>query len=158
MSAGSDALHGLMDVDPARLFVKGIKAILSLLLGLILVTLLGGIVAVGMDLRSLFVENTEHVLRRVLVGILILLAVVEVFKTTLAYFTEGRVKVTFIVDTILVVMLTEIISLWLKGGSWQAFGLLLAVITALAALRIVTIRFSPSSIARYAGDAESAGH
>lgn len=158
MSAGSDALHGLMDVDPARLFVKGIKAILSLLLGLILVTLLGGIVAVGMDLRSLFVENTEHVLRRVLVGILILLAVVEVFKTTLAYFTEGRVKVTFIVDTILVVMLTEIISLWLKGGSWQAFGLLLVVITALAGLRIVTIRFSPSAIARYAGDAESAGH
>jgi uncharacterized membrane protein (DUF373 family) len=147
-----------MDVDPARLFVKGIKAILSLLLGLILVTLLGGIVAVGMDLRSLFVENTEHVLRRVLVGILILLAVVEVFKTTLAYFTEGRVKVTFIVDTILVVMLTEIISLWLKGGSWQAFGLLLVVITALAGLRIVTIRFSPSAIARYAGDAESAGH
>ena len=45
---------------------------------------------------------------------MILLAVVEVFKTTVTYFSEGRVKVTFIVDTILVVMLTEIISLWFK--------------------------------------------
>jgi uncharacterized membrane protein (DUF373 family) len=125
--------------------VKGIKLVLSALLLLILVALICGIVAVAAELQHLADSDVEHVLRRVLIGVLILLAVVEVFKTTLAYLTEGRVKVTFIVDTILVVMLTEIISLWLKGGTWSSFGLLLGVIAALGALRVLTIRVSPSS-------------
>jgi uncharacterized membrane protein (DUF373 family) len=138
------SLYPILEVDPARLFVKGIKAVLSLMLGLILVTLVAGTFAVALELRELLVRDVEEVLRRMLVGILLLLAVIEVFKTTLAYLTEGRVKVTFIVDTILVVMLTEIIALWLKGGTWTAFGLLLGVIAALAGLRVMTIRFSPS--------------
>ena len=144
MRTWSLSLYPILEVDPARLFVKGIKAVLSLMLGLILVTLVAGIFAVALELRELLVHDVEEVLRHILVGILLLLAVIEVFKTTLAYLTEGRVKVTFIVDTILVVMLTEIIALWLKGGTWTAFGLLLGVIAALAGLRVMTIRFSPS--------------
>ena len=53
-------------------------------------------------------------------------------------------KVTFIVDTILVVMLTEIISLWQRGGDWKSFALLLAVIGGLAGVRVLAVRFSPS--------------
>ena len=94
----------------------------------------------------MFIEDVEIVLRHVLIGILILLAVVEVFKATLAYLTEGRVKVTFIVDTILVVMLTEIISLWLRGGDWKSFALLLVVIGGLAGVRVLAVRFSPSAL------------
>ena len=128
----------------ARPFVWFIRIALSGLLLLILATLIGGIAAVGWELRRLFSNDVELVLRHVLIGILILLAVVEVFKTSLAYLTEGRVKVTFIVDTILVVMLTEIISLWLRGGDWRAFALLLAVIAALGGVRVLAVRFSPS--------------
>jgi uncharacterized membrane protein (DUF373 family) len=146
MRTWSLSLYPILEVDPARLFVKGIKAVLSLMLGLILVTLVSGTFAVALELRELLVRDVEEVLRHILVGVLLLLAVIEVFKTTLAYLTEGRVKVTFIVDTILVVMLTEIIALWLKGGTWTAFGLLLGVIAALAGLRVMTIRFSPSAI------------
>lgn len=104
----------------ARPFVWFIRVVLSGLLLLILATLVGGILAVAWELRRLLVEDVELVLRHVLIGILILLAVVEVFQTTLAYLTEGRVKVTFVVDTILVVMLTEIISLWLRGDDWRS--------------------------------------
>ena len=118
---------------------------MSGLLLLILATLVGGILAVAWELRRLFVDDVELVLRHVLIGILILLAVVEVFKTSLAYLTEGRVKVTFIVDTILVVMLTEIISLWLRGGDWRSFALLLAVVGTLGGLRVLAVRFSPSA-------------
>jgi len=129
----------------ARPFIWFIRLALSGLLLLILATLVGGILAVGWELRRLFVEDVELVLRHVLIGILILLAVVEVFKTSLAYLTEGRVRVTLIVDTILVVMLTEIISLWLRGGDWRSFALLLAVISVLAGVRVLAVRFSPSA-------------
>jgi uncharacterized membrane protein (DUF373 family) len=139
----------------ARPFVWFIRVVLSGLLLLILATLVGGILAVGWELRRLLTEDVELVLRHVLIGILILLAVVEVFKTSLAYLTEGRVKVTFIVDTILVVMLTEIISLWLRGGDWKAFALLLAVIGALGGVRVLAVRFSPSASPRAADAAPS---
>jgi hypothetical protein len=38
------------------------------------------------------------------------LVIAGVFKTTVTYFIEDLAKVTFIVDTTLVVMLTEVIS------------------------------------------------
>lgn len=69
----------------ARPFVWFIRIVLSGLLLLILATLVGGILAVAWELRRLFADDVELVLRHVLIGILILLAVVEVFKTSLAW-------------------------------------------------------------------------
>jgi len=74
----------------------------------------------------------------------LLLALVEVFKTTVTYFREGRVKVTFIVDTILVVMLTEVISQWFKGGDWQALTVLCGILLVLGIVRVMAVRWSPT--------------
>jgi uncharacterized membrane protein (DUF373 family) len=137
-------LPAIAGVDSPRLWTIAIKAVLHLLLGLILLTLLIGVAAVGLELAALGTASVDDVLQHVLIGVLMLLAIVEVFRTTLAYLTEGRVKVTFIVDTILVVMLTEILSLWLKGGEGATFTLLLSVIAVLSGVRILAIRFSPS--------------
>src|SRR5438309_6673919 len=93
-----------LESNHANFWVKGIKLVLSLLILTILAALAGGVIKTFLDLRLLFNNPVEVALRHVTVDTLILLAVVEVFKTTLTYFTEGRVKVTFIVDTILVVM------------------------------------------------------
>jgi uncharacterized membrane protein (DUF373 family) len=73
-----------------------------------------------------------------------LLAVVEVLKTTLAYFSEGRVRVTFIVDTVLVVMLTEVISQWFTGGDWQKLSILAVILMTLGVIRVLAVRFSPA--------------
>jgi uncharacterized membrane protein (DUF373 family) len=152
----NDLQHAL-GRNRATPFLAGIRVVLGVLLLLILATLLGGIVAVAWQLRRLLTEDAVLVLRHVLIGILILLAVVEVLKTSLAYLTQGRVKVTFIVDTILVVMLTEIIALWLRGGDWKAFALLLGVIGALGGVRVLAVRFSPS-VPQDTGDTTAADH
>jgi uncharacterized membrane protein (DUF373 family) len=78
------------------------------------------------------------------VNTLILLAIVEVFKTTLTYFSEGRVKVTFIVDTILVVMLTEVISMWFRDAPLEKWAILGGILLSLAVMRIVAVRWSPT--------------
>jgi hypothetical protein len=41
-------------------------------------------------------------------------AIVEVLRTALAYFSEGRVKVTYIIDTVIVTILTEEMAFWYK--------------------------------------------
>ncbi|MBA2251198.1 MAG: phosphate-starvation-inducible PsiE family protein, partial [Nitrospirales bacterium] len=110
----------------------------------ILLALTGGVLKTLLDLRLLLYNPVEVALRQIIIDTLILLAVVEVFKTTLTYFSEGRVKVTFIVDTILVVMLTEVISEWFKGFNVEQFAILGVILLALAAIRVMAVRFSPT--------------
>jgi hypothetical protein len=61
------------------------------------------------------------------------------------------VKVTFIVDTVLVVMLTEVISLWFKGGTWEGIGSMALLLITLGVMRIVTVRYSPALMAERSG-------
>ncbi len=131
-------------VDLTAWWIKGIKFVLSFLILTILLALTGGVLKTLLDLRLLLYNPVEVALRQIIVDTLILLAVVEVFKTTLTYFSEGRVKVTFIVDTILVVMLTEIISEWFKGVHVEQFAILGVILLALAAIRVLAVRFSPT--------------
>src|SRR5918995_421614 len=115
-------------MDLTAWWIKGIKLVLSLLILTILLALTGGVIKTLLDLTLLLYHPVEVALRQIIIDTLILLAVVEVFKTTLTYFSEGRVKVTFIVDTILVVMLTEVISEWFKGVRLYEFAVLGAIL------------------------------
>jgi len=98
----------------------------------------------SLEPRLLLSADVEVALRQILVDTLTLLAVVEVLKTTLAYCSDGRVRVTFIIDTVLVVMLTEVISRWFTSGDWQQFTILGGILLTLGAMRIVAVRYSPA--------------
>ncbi len=140
----ADVANRIIETDLTDLWIKGIKGVLSLLILTILIALTGGVIKTFLDIQLLLHAAVEVGLRQIIVDTLILLAVVEVFKTTLTYFSEGRVKVTFIVDTILVVMLTEIISLWFKEADQAKLLSLGAIVLALGAVRVVAVRCSPA--------------
>jgi len=55
------------------------------------------------------------------------------------------VKVTFIVDTILVVMLTEVISQWFKGGELTHLAVLGGILLTLGVMRVLAVRCSPTN-------------
>ena len=131
-------------LDPLEVWSVAIKGVLSLVIVTLLTALTGGTLKTLWDIRLLIDHSAEVVLRQVIVNTLILLAIVEVFKTTVTYFREGRVKVTFIVDTILVVMLTEVISQWFKGGDWQALTALCGIVLVLGTVRVIAVRWSPA--------------
>ncbi|MFM8552832.1 MAG: phosphate-starvation-inducible PsiE family protein [Nitrospiraceae bacterium] len=138
-----NAMEHLFETDLTKLWTKGIKLVLSLLIVTILAALTGGVAKTFLDLGLLLRSPVEVALRQIIIDTLIILAVVELFKTTLTYFSEGRVKVTFIVDTILVVMLTEVISQWFKGGQITHLAILGVTILTLGAMRVLAVRFSP---------------
>jgi len=81
-----------------------------------------------------------------IVNSLIMLALLEVIRTLQSYLKLGRVRVTFILDTALVVLIGELIGLWFKEYIPEKVLLGLGVIVVLVALRIVTAKFSPESI------------
>jgi uncharacterized membrane protein (DUF373 family) len=134
----------LTSCDITRVWEAGTRFILSLLTLTILLGLAGGVVKTFLDLRLLLSADLEVALRHIIVDALTLLAVVEVLRTTLTYCSDGRVRVTFIVDTVLVVMLTEIISRWFTGGEWHQFAILGGIVITLGFMRIVAIRYSPA--------------
>lgn len=134
----------LSHFDLLEVWSRGIKGVLSLVILTLLTALTGGALKTLWEIRLLIDHPAEVVLRQVIVNTLMLLALVEVFKTTVTYFREGRVKVTFIVDTILVVMLTEVISQWFKGGDWQPLAILCIILLILGIVRIMAVRWSPT--------------
>ncbi len=84
------------------------------------------------------------VLKSLIVNSLLVLALLEISRTVVAYFTLGRVKVTFIVDTVLAVFLSEAVVTWFSGESILRAVELLLILLVLMILRIVAIQYQPS--------------
>ncbi len=137
-------LNQVLTTDLTHVWMKGIKVVLSLLIMTILLGLAGGVFRIFLNLQTLLSHPIEQAMRHLIVDTLMILAIVEVFKTTLTYFSEGRVKVTFIVDTILVVMLTEIISKWFSEAPTSQWMTLGGILIVLGIIRIVAVQWSPT--------------
>jgi uncharacterized membrane protein (DUF373 family) len=144
LQASSSWVAQVLTADLTHFWMKGIKVVLSLLIITILLGLTGGVLRIFLNLPTLFSHPIEQALRHLIVDTLIILAIVEVFKTTLTYFSEGRVKVTFIVDTLLVVMLTEIISKWFTTADLSQWMILGGILVVLGIIRIVAVQWSPA--------------
>ncbi|MBI5678645.1 MAG: phosphate-starvation-inducible PsiE family protein [Planctomycetes bacterium] len=133
-----------LEFGSSMLYEKLARWILSILIFAILSSMLGGVIITILHLRLLFTMNIEHVLRIVIIDVLTILAVLEIFKTTLAYFSEGRVKVTYIIDTVIVVMVTEIMACWFKEFDLYKIGMLTFLVLALCVMRVFSVKYSPS--------------
>ena len=133
-----------MEFSPSVLYERLARWILSLLIIAILSSMMGGVIITILHLRLLFTMDIEHALRMVIIDVLTILAVLEMFITVLAYFSEGRVKVTYIIDTVIVVMLTEVMACWFKEFNLYKMGMITLLVLALCIMRIFTVKYSPS--------------
>jgi uncharacterized membrane protein (DUF373 family) len=135
-------------LDPriSRFFELCARALLCLLIIAILTTILAATLYTFYDFRLIFREEFHDSFREILVDMLTVLAIVEILRTALAYFSEGRVKVTYIIDTVLVSILTEILAFWYKEMNWQKLAMAIILIVSLALVRIIAVRFSPRAV------------
>ena len=127
----------------SRLFEGLVRIILSLLIVTILIAMVWAIVKTLTGLQGIFSKDIHEALKVVMLNSLTILALLEVFRTALAYFSEGRVKVTYIIDTVLVVILTEVMVFWFKEIEYSKILMAIALVLSLVAARIFVIRFSP---------------
>lgn len=129
-------------------FDYSLKALLCLLLLALLGAITGGLAKTFIDLwyglGGLADSGGDHQsLRWILIDVLTVLAMVEIYRTAMAYFIEGRVKVTYIIDTVLVAVLTEVLAFWYREIEVTRMAMLLALVLTLMAMRIMAIRYSP---------------
>lgn len=131
------------------LFEGAVKIILSLLITAILTAISWATIKTFIDMKGIFAQDVHSALKTVMVNSLTVLALLEVFKTCRVYLSEGRVKVSYIIDTVLVVILTEVMIFWFKEIEYSKVLMVIALVLSLIVARILAIRFSP---ARYGED------
>lgn len=128
----------------SKIFEECARIILSLLIAVILITISWAVLKTLFELKTIFSRDIHDALKLVMVNSLTILALLEVFRTALAYFSEGRVKVTYIIDTVLVVILTEVMVFWFKDIGYSKILMVIALVLSLITARILAIRFSPA--------------
>ena len=96
-----------------------------------------------LNLYHSYPDNWSHGAEVMIKDIVIILASLELIRVFQAYLLMGRVKVTFILDVALVVLIGELISLWYREYGMNEVFMSVFVISVLVLLRIVTTRFSP---------------
>jgi uncharacterized membrane protein (DUF373 family) len=112
----------------------------------IILAILAGIGCTIYDLRLILSEDYRIAFKPVLVDIFMLFAVGTVMKTALNYFREGRVKLTYIIDTVTFSFLAEITSCWHRVMDWQKVAMVIVLLLSLACIRIIAVRYSPRRI------------
>lgn len=90
-------------------------------------------------------DGWNHSAENMIKSVVILLAILELIRTLQSYLEIGRVKVTFILDVALVVLIGELISLWYREYTALEVLLSLGVISLLTLLRIITVKYSPDA-------------
>lgn len=135
-----------IDLRVSRFFEMSARVVLSFLIVAILITIMAGIGCTFYDLRLILQQSFQSAFKTIMVDMLTVLAIVEVLRTALAYFTEGRVKVTYIIDTVIVTVLTEVMAFWYKEMEWQELAMIILLVLSLAFIRIIAVRFSPRRV------------
>ena len=120
-----------------------IRVVLNVLLIIIVIALLVGTYKSGYDLITSLHDPLETLLQRILLDVVFILALVEVSITVLGYLKDGHVHVRYIVDTVLIIMLNEVVSLWFKHPNLQTAIGISIVIIALGTVRVLVTRLAP---------------
>jgi uncharacterized membrane protein (DUF373 family) len=135
-----------LDLKLNRCFEASTRSVLSLFIATIFLAVLAGTAWTLYDLRLIFSQGLHGAFKTILIDMLTVLALVEILRTALAYLSEGRVKVTYIIDTVIVVVLTEAMSFWYREMDWNRLGMVITLVLSLACIRIVAVRFSPRRV------------
>lgn len=127
-----------------QVYEVAVRIILSFLIIVLLVAMSLMVLKTALMLKRHIGDSVHEITELMIINVLVILAVLEVFRTTLTYFLEGRVKVTYIIDTVIVVVLTEVMVFWFKEIEYQRLLMVIALVFTLVVARIMTIRFSPT--------------
>jgi uncharacterized membrane protein (DUF373 family) len=122
-----------------------LRFVLNALLVVLCMALVFGVIKSGIDLYTSLHEPLEQVLQEILLDAVFIIALLEISITILGYLKDGSVHVRYIVDTILIIMLNEIVVLWFRHPQLTEMIGISVIVLALAATRISVTRFAPKS-------------
>jgi uncharacterized membrane protein (DUF373 family) len=122
---------------------KVIKFLVSLVMLTIYAWIIAGVATLFKELYHTALSAWIHGAEAMIKDVVIILASLELIRTLQSYLKLGRVKITFILDAALVVLIGELMSLWLHSYTIPEVMITIGVISFLTILRVLMVRFSP---------------
>ena len=122
---------------------KIIGFFIGMLMFAIYLWLASGFANLVLNLYHSYPDQWSHGAEKMIKDAVILLASLELIRVFQAYLEMGRVKVTFILDVALVVLIGELISLWYREYVVEEVLMSTFVIVVFILLRILTTKYSP---------------
>jgi len=119
--------------------------IVGILMIAIYIWMIAGFINLFVVLYHSYPNDWAHGAEVMIKNIVIILASLELIRIFQSYLLLGRVKVTFILDVALVVLIGELISYWYRESQSGEVLISVAVIAALIVLRIITSKYSPDN-------------
>jgi len=119
--------------------------IVGILMIAVYVWMIAGFFDLFVVLYHSYPNDWAHGAETMIKNIVIILASLELIRIFQSYLLLGRVKVTFILDVALVVLIGELISFWYRESQMDEVILSVGVIATLIGLRIITSRYSPDN-------------
>lgn len=125
------------------LFYSIITFLLYLFISVLIIGLCSGIILSLLDIRMYLSDTLQNATKQLLVNALLLFAVVEIIKTALIYVSEGRVKVSYIVDTVLIILLKEAVVIVFNDLHTDKIFPLCILLFTVMIMRFLAIRYHP---------------
>lgn len=126
-------------------FSAAIRIMLNILLVIVIAALAISVIKAGFELWRTLNQDLENILQQVLLDVVIILALTEIAITILGYLKDGHVHVRYIVDTVLIIMLNEVVSAWFKHHDFKSMAALSVIIATLAAVRVSVTKWAPNA-------------
>jgi uncharacterized membrane protein (DUF373 family) len=141
------SLDGSEVIDHTNFFRKVTDFIVTITLYILLVALIAGMLRILLDIRFAVVDSLEGGFRQIVANVLTLFIVIEFFKTFADYAKHERIKLTYITDaTILIVMREITVGLYSQSFGYQMLFALSTLMLVLGILRVLAVRYSPEKV------------
>lgn len=122
--------------DFATAYATIIHLLLYAVLIVVILALIVGVVRATIDLFGALGRSFEAILQKVLVDVVFIIALIEVSVIVTGYLRDGNVRLRYIVDTILIIMINELVSLWFRHPSLPQTASLAIIILTLVIVRL----------------------
>lgn len=134
-------------IDHTKIFKKITDSIITIILYLLLVALIAGMLRTLLYIRFVTTASLEDSFQQIVSSVLTLFIVIEFFKTFADYSKHERIKLTYITDaTILIVMREITVGIYSHSFGYQMILALSALTMVLGLLRVVAVRYSPEIV------------
>ncbi len=131
-------------IDHTTFFKKITDSIVTITLYILLVALIAGMMRILFDISFVAVDSLEGGFRQIVASVLTLFIVIEFFKTFADYSKHERIKLTYITDATIIIIMREItVGLYSQSFGYQMLFALSILMLVLGVLRVLAVRYSP---------------
>lgn len=118
------------------LYATTIRILLYAVLVIVVLALAAGVIRAGIDLVTSLDDSIQVILQKIVIDAIFIIALVEISIIVLGYLRDGKVRLRYIVDTVLIIMVNEVVSAVFHRPSLAQAGSLAIIIITLLAVRL----------------------